>query len=88
MSLKLFTNSLLSKWTGPLMPAQKMAAAFHTSMMHQQASPATTESTPSTATGTWTPNSVRTGVIAKKKGMTSTWSAEGIRIPVTVLQVC
>lgn len=92
MSLKLFANSILGsvKWTGPLLPAQQKvattaAAAFHTSLKQQQASPATMDETKTV--GTWSPNSVRTGVIAKKKGMTSTWSAEGVRIPVTVLQV-
>jgi hypothetical protein len=92
MSLKLFANSILGsvKWTGPLLPAQQKvattaAAAFHTSLMHQQASAATSDEIKTV--GTWSPNSVRTGVIAKKKGMTSTWSAEGVRIPVTVLQV-
>jgi ribosomal protein L3 len=31
---------------------------------------------------------MRTGVLAKKLGMTQTWTEWGERIPITLLQVC
>lgn len=81
MALSLFSKSSLAVKTmgGAMNPMRSVVAAtFHTSSFTCQATPATPQ---------WTTDSVRTGVIAKKKGMTSVWSETGIRMPVTVLQV-
>ncbi|KAJ1854575.1 hypothetical protein GGH12_003644 [Coemansia sp. RSA 1822] len=37
--------------------------------------------------GTYTPQSRRSGVIARKKGMSGMWDEWGVRVPVTVLQL-
>ncbi|TFK42499.1 translation protein [Crucibulum laeve] len=35
----------------------------------------------------WTPDSIRTGLIARKRGMASMWNDQGVKFPVTVLQL-
>lgn len=78
MSFNLFTKSALSVKTMGMNPMRSVVAAtFHSSTFSSQATPA----------AQWTVDSIRTGVIAKKKGMTSVWSETGVRMPVTVLQV-
>jgi len=48
---------------------------------------ATSKTTLNVAPTKWSPDSIRTGVIARKRGMTALWNDQGVRIPVTVLQV-
>lgn len=75
--MSLFAKSLFaSKSPLGLIPARSLVVSLHSSAFNAQAAPAT-----------WRPDSVRTGVIAKKKGMTSVWSESGVRMPVTILQV-
>ncbi|EIE87491.1 hypothetical protein G6F46_004745 [Rhizopus delemar] len=77
MALRLFTKATLINNSNGLTAIRAISASsFHTTSASFQAAPVE-----------WTPNSVRTGVIAKKKGMTSVWSESGVRMPVTVLQL-
>lgn len=62
--------------------------SLHTSAARwEQAAAAAAEPAAAVAsTSAWTPQTQRTGVLARKLGMTALWQ-EGIRVPVTVLHV-
>jgi hypothetical protein len=52
-----------------------------------EAQPSSEASSSKIPAGKWTPYTQRTGVLARKRGMTALWDQQGNRYPVTVLQV-
>lgn len=76
MALRLFAKTAFNTNSKSLTSLCAITASFHTTSVTCQAAPVE-----------WKIDSVRTGVIARKKGMTALWTESGVRIPVTVLQV-
>ncbi|ORE11277.1 translation protein [Rhizopus microsporus var. microsporus] len=77
MALRLFAKTAFNTNSKSLTSLRAItAASFHTTSVTCQAAPVE-----------WKIDSVRTGVIARKKGMTALWTESGVRIPVTVLQL-
>ncbi|KAI0819526.1 mitochondrial 50S ribosomal protein L3 [Trametes gibbosa] len=75
---------MLRIWSSGTRPVLPRCRAFHTtSVSNATAETDSSSSSPST----WTPTSVRTGLIARKRGMTVMWDNYGVRHPVTVLQL-
>ncbi|KAG6917948.1 hypothetical protein DXG01_017132 [Tephrocybe rancida] len=71
------------------LPRAPLARQLHTTGIAKATPVAGTSAAKPTepAPAKWTPNSIRTGLIARKRGMAVLWNDQGVRMPVTVLQL-
>lgn len=79
---------MLRLWVHRPQHLQICARLIHSTVSAAASSSSTEASRPNDpASAIWTPESIRTGLIARKRGMTSLWNDQGVKVPVTVLQV-